>query len=156
MRLGIIRSSWRRPAYVAPSQNHVPSSRPCPLTSPPQPPIHKSIIQEAGKEQDITVLIISRVLDGRASTPGMERKRLANALDDNRRNTLVGTVAADVISGLGGNDTSSVLLATTGILGGLGNDRLDGGNGNDRLLGNEGKTVIGGRWKGYPRWRLRQ
>lgn len=50
--------------------------------------------------------------------------------------TLIGSVEADLMKGLGGNDMLS---------GGLGNDKLLGGAGNDVLQGDEGRDVLQGQ-----------
>jgi Ca2+-binding RTX toxin-like protein len=54
----------------------------------------------------------------------------------NGNNVLVGTIAADNIQGLGGNDR---------IFGRPGNDSLDGGDGLDQIFGDAGRDLLFGR-----------
>ncbi len=59
--------------------------------------------------------------------------------------TLVGSDAKDVISGLRGNDTLRGLDGADTLLGGEGDDTLEGGSGNDRLDGGLGADrMLGG------------
>lgn len=53
----------------------------------------------------------------------------------NKRNTIVGTSAADELYGLGDNDI---------LKGGVGNDKLFGGSGNDSLFGDAGNDTLNG------------
>ena len=59
-------------------------------------------------------------------------------------NVLRGTLAADQISGLGGNDTLAGLSGRDTVSGGAGVDRISGGEGRDSLSGGDGNDVIFG------------
>ncbi len=62
--------------------------------------------------------------------------------------TMTGSVAADLMKGLGGNDTLSGGLGNDKLLGGVGNDLLQGEEGRDALQGQAGDdTLVGGLGK---------
>ncbi|MDJ0647348.1 MAG: FG-GAP-like repeat-containing protein [Xenococcaceae cyanobacterium MO_188.B19] len=63
---------------------------------------------------------------------------------DNASNLLSGTIEADQIIGLGGNDTLDGNKGNDSLEGGSGNDSLEGGSGNDTVLGNEGTDILKG------------
>jgi Ca2+-binding RTX toxin-like protein len=69
----------------------------------------------------------------------------ATRLDLGLSANMVGTAAADRLSGYSGNDTISGGGSSDTLSGGAGNDALRGGPGNDRLIGGQGRdTLVGG------------
>ncbi|MCX2888527.1 heme peroxidase [Pseudomonas sp. DCB_BI] len=62
----------------------------------------------------------------------------------NAANTLTGGAGNDVISGLGGNDTLNGLGGSDQLFGGIGNDILNGGDDPDFLNGEDGNDTLSG------------
>ncbi|WEK29101.1 MAG: peroxidase family protein [Candidatus Pseudomonas phytovorans] len=62
----------------------------------------------------------------------------------NAANTLTGGAGNDVISGLGGNDTLNGLGGADQLFGGVGNDILNGGDDPDILNGDDGNDTLNG------------
>jgi RTX calcium-binding nonapeptide repeat (4 copies) len=68
----------------------------------------------------------------------------ATVIGTNAADKLSGTPGADVIAAGGGNDKASGLAGHDLICGGSGKDTLNGGAGKDTLLGQKGKDVLKG------------
>ncbi|MFT0866176.1 peroxidase family protein [Pseudomonas sp. CAM1A] len=65
-------------------------------------------------------------------------------LGTNAANTLTGGAGNDVLRGLGGNDTLNGLGAVDQLFGGAGNDILNGGDDGDLLFGEDGNDTLNG------------
>lgn len=91
--------------------------------------------------------------DGHSHDPDQNAPALSLLEGDETKNKIVATNDADLVNGLGGNDTlrgeagDDTLNGGDGndkILGGVGNDILSGQNGNDTLKGNAGADQMNG------------
>ncbi|VAW86915.1 Alkaline phosphatase, partial [hydrothermal vent metagenome] len=70
-------------------------------------------------------------------------------------NTLIGGSDADIVYGLGGNDTLNGQAGDDILYGGLGNDVLNGGEGDDILIGGQGADTLRGN-RGADTYRFSQ
>jgi uncharacterized delta-60 repeat protein len=90
----------------------------------------------AGTGEDITIRNVEQVqfTDGTRTLAQIVAAQTADL-------TLVGTSAADTLTGGAGNDNISGLASSDSLVGNAGNDTLDGGGGADTLVGGAGNDT---------------